>query len=102
VRLLQHLVPKPDIAFIVDADPEAAHIRKPEYPLEFVRKNRDSYIRLSRLVRGMIVLPPLPVEELTAKVQETISQACLLPDIEQVDLQVECAAGTAKSKTPNA
>jgi thymidylate kinase len=102
VRMVLNLIPKPDIAYIVDADPEAAHIRKPEYPLEFVRKNRDSYITLSRLVRGMTVLPPLPVEETTAKVKETISQRCLQRDIEPIDLQWQCAAGPAESKTPNA
>jgi thymidylate kinase len=102
VRMVLNLIPKPDIAYIVDADPEAAHIRKPEYPLEFVRKNRDSYITLSRLVRGMTVLPPLPVEETTAKVKETISHRCLQRDIEPIDLQWQCAAGPAQSKTPNA
>ena len=58
VRLLVSLIPRPDIAFVVDADPDAAYRRKPEYPLEFVRQNRDSYIALSRVVRGMTVLPP--------------------------------------------
>lgn len=99
VRLLLHLVPKPDIAFIVDADPETAHIRKPEYPLEFVRKNRDSYIALSRLVRGMTILPPLSVDETTAKLQETISQICGQPDLEPIDLQLQCSGGAAPSKT---
>src|ERR1700687_2104204 len=77
VRLLLGLIPKPDIAFVVDADPEAAHLRKPEYPLEFVRKNRDSYIKLSRLVRGMTVLAPLSVEETTARIRESIAKKCL-------------------------
>jgi thymidylate kinase len=102
VRLLLHLIPKPDIAFVVDADPEAAHIRKPEYPLEFVRKNRDSYIALTRLVRGMTVLAPLSVEETTAKIKESVFQACLWPDIEPVDFELQCAAGPVPSKTPNA
>lgn len=102
VRLLLHLIPQPDIAFIVDADPEAAHVRKPEYPLEFVRRNRDSYIALSRLVRGMTVLAPLSVEEAAAKIKESISQACLRPDVEPVDFQLQCAASPAQSKTPNA
>jgi thymidylate kinase len=102
VRLLLPRIPQPDIAFIVDADPEAAHMRKPEYPLEFVRKNRDSYIALSRMVRGMTVLSPLSVEETTAKIKETISQACPQSNTEPVDLQTQCAAGPAASKTPNA
>ncbi len=102
VRLLLSLIPQPDIAYVVDADPEAAHIRKPEYPLEFVRKNRDSYITLSRLVRGMTLLAPLSVEETTAKIKESISQACLRLDREAVELQSQCAAGERQSKNPNA
>lgn len=102
VRLLLHLIPRPDIAFIVDADPEAAHIRKPEYPLEFVRENRDSYIALSRLVRGMTVLAPLSVEETTAKIKKTISEACPQSDPDPVDLQLQCAAGPAELRTPQA
>lgn len=101
VRLLLHLIPQPDIAFIVDADPEAAHTRKPEYPLEFVRKNRDSYIALSRLVRGITVLAPLSVEETTAKIKEAVSGTC--PQYtDLVDLQLQCAVGPAQSKTPHA
>ncbi len=101
VRLLLHLIPRPDIAFIVDADPEVAHIRKPEYPLEFVRKNRDSYIALSRLVRGMKILPPVSLEEITAKIKQTISEVLPHPDVEPADLQLQCAGGIAPSKTPN-
>ena len=101
VRLLMGLVPRPDVAFVVDADPEAAHIRKPEYPLEFVRKNRDSYIALSRVVRGITVLPPRSVEETTAKIKESISQLCLRPDIQAVNFPLQCAAAQGQSNSPN-
>jgi len=72
VRALLGLIPKPDVAFVLDADPEAAHIRKPEYPLEFVRANRVAYIALSRLVRRITVIAPLSVEETTTKIRESI------------------------------
>jgi thymidylate kinase len=102
VHLLLGLIPKPDVAYIVDADPEAAHIRKPEYPLEFVRKNRDSYIALSHLVRGMTVLPPRSVEETSAKIRESISQACLRSDIKALDFPLQCSAAPGQSKSSNA
>lgn len=102
VRLLLGLIPKPDIAFVVDADPEAAHIRKPEYPLEFVRKNRDSYIALSHVVRGITVLPPRSVEETTAKIKESISQLCLRADIQAVNFPLQCAAAPGQSNSSNA
>jgi len=100
VRLLMGLIPKPDIAFVVDADPEAAHIRKPEYPLEFVRKNRDSYIALSHVVR-MTVLPPRSVEETTAKIKDSISQLCLRTDIRAVNFPLQCAAAQGQSNSSN-
>ncbi len=102
VNLLLRLVPKPDVAYVVDADPETAHRRKPEYPLEFVRKNRDAYIALSRLVRGMTVLAPLSVEETTAKIRESIAKKCLPTTFETVDFPLPCPVGPSEAKTPHA
>jgi thymidylate kinase len=61
VHLIMTLVPRPDISYLLDADPEKARARKPEYPLEFLRANRKSYLDLSKLVGGMTVIDPLPV-----------------------------------------
>jgi hypothetical protein len=57
------LVPKPDISYILDADPAKARARKPEYPLEFLHSNRLSYLTLSDLLGGMTVIPPMPIDE---------------------------------------
>jgi thymidylate kinase len=54
---LLKVVPRPDFAFLLDAEPESAVIRKPEYPLDFVRRNRDAYLSISTMA-GMTVLPP--------------------------------------------
>src|ERR1700693_4036895 len=99
VRLLLGLIPEPDIAYIVDADAETAHIRKPEYPVEFVRKNRDSYIALSHVVHGMTVLPPRSMEETTAKIKESVSRS-LRSEVEPVDFQLPFPASPGQSKTP--
>ena len=101
VSLLVRLVPKPDVAYIVDADPEAAHLRKPEYPLEFVRKNRESYIALSRFVPGMTVLAPLSMEETAAKIRESISEKCLRRNFGTVGFPSPCPLGPREAKTPN-
>lgn len=68
VRFLLRLVPRPDVAFILDADPVQAHTRKPEYPLEFLFENRNAYLRLSALLGEMTVIPPLPIERAKAEV----------------------------------
>jgi thymidylate kinase len=63
VRLIMKLVPKPDISYILDADPAKARARKPEYPLEFLHSNRLSYLALSDLLGGMTVISPMPIDE---------------------------------------
>jgi thymidylate kinase len=62
-QLILKLVPKPDISYLLDADPMQARARKPEYPLEFVLINRQSYLDLSKIVDRMIVVPALPMDE---------------------------------------
>lgn len=60
-RLLLALAPRPDIAYLLDADPAAALARKPEYPLEFLREYRRAYFRLSTMAREIVVIPPSDV-----------------------------------------
>ena len=102
IRLLMIFVSKPDVAFLLDAEPETATVRKPEYPLEFVRRNRDSYLKFSRLASGITVIPPLPVEQATAMINKTVSDKCLRrePDSLQFGLQYPpTPAGTAKTNS---
>jgi thymidylate kinase len=70
VRLILSLVPTPDIAYLVDADPAAARERKPEYPLEFLRQNRECYLALSSLAGNMTVIEPLSVEAAEARMMD--------------------------------
>jgi thymidylate kinase len=55
-------VPKPDFAYVIDADPTAALSRKPEYPIEFLHLNRQSYLTLARLDRTITVIGPGSIE----------------------------------------
>jgi thymidylate kinase len=61
VRLLLFFVPRPDISFVLDADPVQARARKPEYPLDFLHSSRASYLALSELVGGMTIIAAQPV-----------------------------------------
>jgi thymidylate kinase len=74
VRAVLRIAPKPDVAYFIDADPEAAFARKPEYPLEFVRSNRDAYIALSRLTGAASVIEPRPIDEMQSKIREVFLQ----------------------------
>lgn len=74
IRFLLRIIPGPDIAYVIDADPVAACQRKPEYPLEFVSENRNAYLTLSRMVRGMNVIGPLPIEPMQQRVKEVFAE----------------------------
>jgi thymidylate kinase len=67
-RSIMKIVPRPGVAFILDADPVRARSRKPEYPLTFLRLCRESYLRLSELHGGMMVIPPRSLSSATAAV----------------------------------
>ena len=69
IRLVQFIVPKPDIAYLLDADPEAARARKPEYPVEFMHKCRRAYFKLSRLLGVFTIIPPLPLSDAKREVE---------------------------------
>jgi hypothetical protein len=62
VRIVAAIAPKPDLAFLLDANPDAARARKPEYPLDFLIESRQRYYQLAPLV-GMTIIPPLPLEQ---------------------------------------
>jgi thymidylate kinase len=75
-RLIMWLVPRPDISFLLDADPDAARARKPEYPIDFIRLNRKAYFDLNRIVGGLTVVEPMAIED--AKNQVVSRVAALL------------------------
>ncbi len=68
VRAIARLVPRPQLAIILDVDPAQAHARKPEYPLPFLLENRSAYLRLSKFLGSMTIIPPLPLEQAKAEV----------------------------------
>jgi thymidylate kinase len=68
VRLIARVVPRPDVSFVLDADPIQARSRKPEYPLDFLYRCRESYLTLSELVGELTVVPPGPVGEVEAQI----------------------------------
>jgi thymidylate kinase len=80
VRLLLMLVPEPDIGFILDAEPVHARARKPEYPLEFLRSSRASYLALSELVGGMTIVAPQSVLDVEQQVWQEVLKELSLPD----------------------
>jgi thymidylate kinase len=70
VRVMLRIVPRPDIIYFLDADPVQARARKPEYPLEFLRVNREAYVALSRLIRGVTFIGPMTIDEVKREIMK--------------------------------
>lgn len=79
LSLLLRIVPLPDVAYVIDADPLAARQRKPEYPIEFIRKNREAYLNLSSLIPGITVIAPLTIENAETRVREVFLKSISIP-----------------------
>jgi thymidylate kinase len=77
VRFLLMLVPRPDVAFLLDAEPDQARARKPEYPLEFLHRSRASYLVLSQSA-NMTVIEPLTPADVTRLVLEAVASASVV------------------------
>ena len=90
VRFISWIVPHPDVAYLLDADPEAARARKPEYPVDFMRDCRASYMRLADILGCMTVIPPLPLPETKFAVENAVAPL-LKP--------VESASANARQQT---
>lgn len=78
VRFANGLVPKPDVAFVLDVDPAAAVERKPEYPVEFIRDCRNSYKVLTRLLGSITFVPALSIDDTERLVAEAV-KATIMP-----------------------
>lgn len=72
LRAIIRLTPKPDRSFVLDADPDQARARKPEYPIEFLHANRNSYLKLAKLLGGIIVIPPMRLDQAKAEVVQSV------------------------------
>lgn len=99
-RALLKIASPPDVAFVLDADPEAATIRKPEYPIEFVRRNRDAYFEIARMA-GMTVVPGGCVEEMSRKIREVICKVCEQSSVNFSNSLLHQASAPNSAKVPN-
>jgi len=75
VRMVAKLIPRPDVSYLLDADPHLARARKPEYPLDFIYLNRESYLQLSALIGGITVIDPMPISDVQREILEHARRA---------------------------
>ena len=81
VNMLLPFIPKPDIGYVLDVEPEIARARKPEYPLDFMHRYRDSFIRLSKLA-GLKLIPAGTPEDVHLAVVRHLAKNTVTPDAE--------------------
>ena len=72
IRVLLKIVPTPDLAFLLDADPDAAFARKPEYPLDFLHTYRGNYSKLTALAPELIVIPPADADTVERRIANEV------------------------------
>lgn len=102
VRLVMWLVPRPDISYVLDADPVQARARKPEYPLDFLFECRESYMALNRIIGGMTIVPPMPVEAVRREVighavERLSAKGILTPMREREDFEARLNGGVVRT-----
>ena len=71
-RALIALAPTPHLAFILDASPDEAFRRKPEYPLEFMHEYRRAFLKLRDFVPQLMVIPHGTVEDVQHRILESL------------------------------
>ena len=81
-KFVLQIAPNPDIAFVLDAEPEVARERKPEYPIDFLHKYRASYVALSRMA-GLQLIPPGSLEEVQEAIAHRVNQRCAIDSAPQ-------------------
>jgi len=82
VRLVMSIAPRPDVSFVIDADPLSAHTRKPEYPLEFIHSNRQAYLSLSRMMGGFTIIAPMGIEEAKNEISRSTESILALNNLQ--------------------
>lgn len=74
VRLVHRLVPRPGVAYLLDADPSAAYARKPEYPVAFMRQCRQAYFDLAAQLGHMTVVPAMGLSRARLAVLKAVEE----------------------------
>jgi thymidylate kinase len=86
------LVPQPDLALLLDADPEAAQKRKPEYPVDFMKECRGWYHRLADLLGTITIVPPLPLDQAKRAVMDHVRELLGFAGIRRAELEMRESA----------
>ncbi len=88
VNFVHRMVPRPDVAYLLDADPAAAYARKPEYPIAFMCQCRQAYFDLAAQLGHMTIVPAMGLSQAKLAVLKAAEERLRLQD-NQTSLQFE-------------
>ncbi len=74
IRLLLSVAPEPEFPFILDASPDEAFARKPEYPLDFMRDYRQAFLDLHAFIPHLTVVAPSTMDNVQQLIVQRIAQ----------------------------
>ncbi|HEX7285624.1 MAG TPA: thymidylate kinase [Candidatus Angelobacter sp.] len=74
IRAVRAMVPRPHVAYLLDAEPDSARARKPEYPLAFLELSRRAYFELAALLGTMTIIPAQELAEAKSAVLKAAEQ----------------------------
>jgi thymidylate kinase len=83
VQFVQLLVPRPGVAYLLDADPAAAYARKPEYPVAFMRQCRQAYFDLAAQLGNMTVIPAMDLSHARLAVLKAVEEHLRSQDVQR-------------------
>jgi thymidylate kinase len=69
-KFMLRIVPKPDLAFLLDAEPDVAHDRKPEYPPEFYLERREAYLDIFKSIPTAAIIESNEIQTVQSKIRE--------------------------------
>jgi thymidylate kinase len=70
IKAVLTIAPSPNVAFVLDAMPDDAFRRKPEYPLAFLHEYRQDFLAMKSLVPGLQIISPGSIDEVHRQILE--------------------------------
>ncbi len=80
-RFYRHVIPKPDIAFVLDISPDIAMLRANELDIMYFREQRERYLELAREFGLRVIDVERPVQKVLGDIESVLlSQFPLIED----------------------
>ncbi len=91
LKVLLAISPPATVAYLIDADPNAAYARKPEYPVEFLRQNRAAYLGIREFIPQMEVVGPGSIDDMRSTIFHSLSDHAFGLNTRVVELPEPCS-----------